>query len=245
MPYSHSLEVDGAIRAADRVVGAILGLVGPVRSVVDLGGGTGAWCRAFKTKGVEWVLCLDHPDARSAGLLIDETEFRGVDLAQEIPSPIPADLAISVEFAEHVSTVRAEWIVNFLTQSARLVLFSAAVPGQGGVAHVNEQWPSFWAQKFGRCGFTQLDVVRPLIVGDEMIPYWYRQNIFLYAADPAPFFRFSRLLPTDFLALHESVPRVLEQPTLRTVLRRVGPALIESVAFRLRRVFNRNEGSAP
>jgi hypothetical protein len=245
MPYRHSLEVDGAIRAADRVVSAILGLVGPVRSVVDLGGGTGAWCRAFKTKGVERVLCLDHPDARSAGLLIDEREFRGLDLAKESPNPIPADLAISVEFAEHVSAARVEWVVNFLTQSARVILFSAAVPGQGGIAHVNEQWPSFWAQQFGHRGFTQLDVIRPLIVADEMIPYWYRQNLFLYAADPAPFSRFSRLLPAGFLALHESVPRVLEQPTLRAVLRRAGPALIEAVAFRLRRLLNFNGGSAP
>jgi hypothetical protein len=233
--YAHLPEIPGSVRAAGLVVEAVIGLLGPVNRVVDLGGGTGAWCRAFKHAGVKQVVCLDHPSARAGGLLVDSSEFYGADLTQENPDPIASDLAISVEFAEHLLPARAEWAVDFLTRSAPLVLFSAAIPGQGGVGHVNEQLPDYWADLFGQRGYAQLDVIRPLIIHDPEIPFWYRQNLFLYSPTAGRMAGRPSLLPPDFAAIHRSVLQSYRRPTLRTILRRLGPAAWEAIVFRLRR----------
>ena len=44
-----------------------------------------------------------------------------------------------------------------------VVLFSAAIPHQGGENHFNEQWPDYWSQKFERRGYSVLDCLRHLI----------------------------------------------------------------------------------
>lgn len=237
--YKHSVEVGGAVRAAERIVIPILSIVGPIHKLIDLGGGTGAWCRAFKSAGVEQVVCLDHPDARTDGLLIAESEFQAVNLALENPDPIMSDLAVCVEFAEHVPPDRAEWVVDFLTRSAQNVVFSAAIPGQGGIGHVNEQWPAFWTALFIRRGFTQLDIIRPQIVNDSLVPFWYRQNLFLYTSSPERFAHLPRLLPDDFLCIHVSVLERYLQPTLRTNVSRLIPALRKTIKHRLQQLINK------
>lgn len=233
--YRHQNEVAGSILAAELVVESILDLVGTTRSVVDLGGGTGAWCRAFKSRGVPRVLCLDHPTAMTSELLVAEDEFLAADLTVDCPDPVPSDLAISVEFAEHVSVRRADWVVEFLTRSAGLVVFSAAVPRQGGVGHVNEQWPAYWAELFARRGFTQLDIIRPRILHESRVPFWYRQNIFLYAVEPGRFAGLPQLLPPDFVVVHSSTLDRLQRPGLKATLRRIFPAALAAVDFRLHR----------
>jgi len=59
-------------------------------------------------------------------------------------------------------------------------LFSAAVPGQGGTEHVNEQWPEYWHDKFANYGFLKLDIIRKEIWLNPSVKYWYRQNTFVY-----------------------------------------------------------------
>ena len=60
--------------------------------------------------------------------------------------------SISLEVAEHLSPGRAESFISDLCQAAPVVLFGAAIPGQGGVGHLNEQWQSYWANLFEACG---------------------------------------------------------------------------------------------
>lgn len=64
-----------------------------------------------------------------------------------------------------------------------IVLFSAAIPGQGGENHINEQWPEFWSGLFNERGYVGLDFVRRRIWNDRRIPYWYKQNILLYVKE--------------------------------------------------------------
>jgi hypothetical protein len=102
------------------------------------------------------------------------------NLEQPAP-PGKVDLAISLEVAEHLSPIRAESFVSDLCEAASFVLFGAAIPGQGGVGHVNEQWQSYWASLFAAQGYQCFDAVRPLVWGEKQLPYWYRQNILLYS----------------------------------------------------------------
>jgi hypothetical protein len=64
------------------------------------------------------------------------------------------------------------------------VLFSAAIPFQGGTGHLNEQWPSYWAALFARHGYLAYDPIRPTIWRDQQVAWWYRQNILLFANAP-------------------------------------------------------------
>jgi FkbM family methyltransferase len=60
------------------------------------------------------------------------------------------------------------------------VLFSAAIPFQGGAGHVNEQWPSYWAALFAKHDYVAYDVVRPAVWEDDRVAFWYAQNMILY-----------------------------------------------------------------
>jgi hypothetical protein len=61
------------------------------------------------------------------------------------------------------------------------ILFSAAIPGQGGSLHVNEQWPSYWIKLFSEHGYRCFDFIRPQIWTDRAIESWYRQNILFFS----------------------------------------------------------------
>ncbi|WP_218117788.1 hypothetical protein, partial [Helicobacter sp. CLO-3] len=61
-----------------------------------------------------------------------------------------------------------------------IVLFSAAIPYQGGTHHVNEQPPAYWADIFEKEGFVCFDILRERILGDASIDWCYRQNILIF-----------------------------------------------------------------
>ena len=54
------------------------------------------------------------------------------------------DLVLSLEVAEHLPSECAEAFVESLVNLGPVILFSAAIPYQGGENHVNEQWPEYW-----------------------------------------------------------------------------------------------------
>jgi SAM-dependent methyltransferase len=170
--------------SANAIVPLVLGLW-PTRSVVDLGCGRGAWLAAFRAKGIEDILGVDGPWLDTALLKIPADRYRCIDLAAPIRVERRFDLAVSLEVAEHVRPDCAETFVANLVSLAPVVLFSAAVPGQGGVDHLNEQWPNYWAAQFRQHGYRVLDVLRPLIWNDTSIAWWYRQNLLLFASEAA------------------------------------------------------------
>ncbi|MCI0557007.1 MAG: class I SAM-dependent methyltransferase, partial [Nitrososphaera sp.] len=166
---------------AVHLVPTIIQVIGKVDSVVDVGGGIGAWCKAFKESGATRVLCIDTPEIEPSELLINANEFHSCDLTTTFPAPIRCDLAICLEVAEHIPCSQSQRLVRFLTHSSDIVVFSASIPGQPGLGHINEQPSVFWKRQFREFGFNQWDVIRPRIVFESDIPYWYRQNMFIYA----------------------------------------------------------------
>jgi hypothetical protein len=70
--------------------------------------------------------------------------------------------------------------VEDLTRHGSLVMFSAAIPSQGGENHLNEQWPSYWADLFAAKGYVAVDCLRRRIWDDERVAFWYAQNLVLY-----------------------------------------------------------------
>jgi hypothetical protein len=232
--YLHLDEVEGSLRAAATIVPLVLELTGPVSSVVDVGGGTGGWLREFGKAGVPRLALIDSA-AVEPHLLIPRQCFHAADLEGPLPALGRFDLATSLECAEHLSKSRAKSLVEWLTSSADVVLFSAAVPGQGGKHHINEQSSRFWSSLFRGCNFVRRDVLRQRILGDETIPYWYRQNLFFYVKQGLSFAASSPdFLPDDFVLVHRSVEQSYIQPGVRRLVRGLGPAVVAAARRRLR-----------
>jgi SAM-dependent methyltransferase len=171
---------EGAEEAAALVVPLVVEMLPGLASVVDIGCGAGHWLAAFARAGVGDTLGLDGGET-AAALAIAPAQFRETDLARPIRLARRFDLAVSLEVAEHLPAARGESFVADLCALADIVLFSAAIPGQDGTHHINERWPSYWAGLFAAHGYTPHDVIRPRIWTDRRIPFWYRQNVFLYA----------------------------------------------------------------
>ena len=90
------------------------------------------------------------------------------------------DVACSLEYAEHLPAEHARDLVALLAGAAPVVLFSAAVPGQGGLGHVNEQRQSWWAALFAERGLVPVDCIRPAIQDAPGVEWYYAQNTLVY-----------------------------------------------------------------
>lgn len=179
----YDLLSDTALPSARAVLPMVLDLA-PIASAVDLGCGNGGWLSVLHELGIEDVLGLDGDWVALDQLRIAPERFRRVRLDGPIAVDRRFDLAISLEVAEHLPPERATAFVATLCDLAPLVLFSAAIPDQGGLNHVNEQWPAYWAALFGQRGYRLVDSIRPAIWENPAVTWWYKQNLLLFA-DPA------------------------------------------------------------
>ena len=142
------------------------------KKVADIGCGAGAWVQ----KGIEWV-GVDYGIPKKA--MYEGVEYVESDLTKQLPNIGKFDLAICMEVAEHLPIERAKPLIEYLCSLAPKVLFSAAIPKQGGTGHINEQWQTWWAELFEQCGYAPAKK-QPDIVGNKNIELWYRQNTVLY-----------------------------------------------------------------
>lgn len=176
---------DDSQRSAGIVLGHLFETFRPA-SMLDVGCGVGTWLRAGQDLGVGAVRGLDGPWVSPEQLRIAPDRFEQIDFeASAWPEVRPVDLALSLEVAEHLSPEAGDRLVRYLCQSAPVVLFSAAIPHQGGEGHRNEQWQSYWAERFRREGFAPRLALRSAIWNDDRVEFWYQQNIVLYVSESA------------------------------------------------------------
>ena len=95
------------------------------------------------------------------------------------------DLVPSLEVAEHLPKPCAEEFVDSLTRLGSSILFSAAIPLQGGKHHLNEQWPAYWARYFQERGYVAIDCIRDKIWQDDNVEFWYARNILIFVRKKA------------------------------------------------------------
>jgi SAM-dependent methyltransferase len=216
--------LNGSARSAAVVVPLLLKHF-PARSVIDVGCGVGTWLAEFARHGISDYLGVDGDYVPRDLLVMPSDHFQAADLSTFSPPARRFDLACSLEVAEHLPPACAASFVRLLTHLSPVVLFSAAIPGQGGTNHLNEQWQSYWAALFRVRGYVGIDCIRPAIFNDDRVELWYRQNTLIYC-DPAKVpaglrplttaYEFDRIDPELFRA------RDLEQKpqrSLRSLLR--------------------------
>jgi hypothetical protein len=157
-----------------------------VRSVVDIGCGIGTWLKVFDENGISNILGIDGPHIDHDMLVIRKEKFVAADLRNQLSIPGHYDLAflaLSLEVAEHLPKELSTAFVMRLTAAAPVVLFSAAVPGQPGIEHINAQWQDYWRAIFRDRSYVALYIVRPRIWGRQDVDYWYQQNTIIYCYD--------------------------------------------------------------
>jgi SAM-dependent methyltransferase len=169
--------------SAKVIVPLVQDLIGP-RSVLDVGCGNGIWLDAYRRAGVADCFGVDGAGAEEV-LRIPEDHFSVRDLTIPLDLGRQFDLVQSLEVAEHLPALSAGNFIRSLTRHGDVVLFSAAIPYQGGTGHLNEQWPDYWAGLFRERGFEPYDWLRPQVWGDGRVAWWYAQNTLLFVRSGA------------------------------------------------------------
>ena len=116
-------------------------------------------------------------------LQISNERFTAFDLKKPIQIDRRFDLVVSLEVAEHLPKDCAKTFVHSLTKLGPVILFSAPIPFQGGTAHLNEQWPDYWANYFKNNGYEAIDCVRKKVWQDDQVEWWYAQNMLIFARE--------------------------------------------------------------
>ena len=180
--YKHNRQYHN-LNSPNQVVPIILDLFN-VDSVVDFGCGLGSWLECFRKLGVKNLLGLDgdwvkeediHPTIRPY--------FKRKDLEKKISLDQKFSISISLEVAEHLEPKAAHTHVKNLINSSDTIIFSAAIPNQGGQNHLNEKPLSYWKDLFESEGFKFYDCLRGKIWNNDKVFWWYRQNIVVFSKE--------------------------------------------------------------
>jgi len=169
---------DDVLISAGEIVPFLCDLFNP-RSVVDVGCGTGLWLSEFRRRGKN-VFGIDGDYVNRELLRIPPDDFLAHDLTRPLPINRQFDLVLCLEVAEHLPPASAFDLVRSLVGLGNIIVFSAAIPGQGGIQHLNEQWPAYWVDLFAKCGCEWKDLIRPTIWLNERILWYYRQNMLVF-----------------------------------------------------------------
>lgn len=133
--------------------------------------------------GLTDCLAVDGEWISAKDLLIPQDLFRRHDLERAFDAGRRYDLALSLEVAEHLHRAAADEFISSLTLHADVVMFGAALRFQGGTRHLNEQWPGYWIERFRDRGFTCFDVIRPLVWNNADVPFYYKQNTYIFVRE--------------------------------------------------------------
>jgi SAM-dependent methyltransferase len=179
--YKHKESVH-RLKDANIIVPEIIKLLNP-KSVLDIGCGLGTFLHVFKRLGINDILGIDGAwvNRRLLFQYISPEEFQEWNLEKEIKLSKKYDLVLSLEVAEHLSEESSDIFVKSLTNAGNLILFSAAIPYQGGQNHINEQWMTYWEDKFSKNNFKIYDIIRPIFWDNPEVFWWYKQNMVLVA----------------------------------------------------------------
>lgn len=178
-----------------------------VASVIDVGCGRGVWAAEWRRRGAKRVLGVDGDYVPRDTLLIPRECFLARDLSKPFDAHARFELVQCLEVAEHIAPEAADTLIDGLIRHGDVVVFSAAVPGQGGEHHVNERAYGYWRDMFMARGYQMYDAIRPLLADEFDVAPWYRYNAFVYA-NRAGAERLSAQARAHHLTATQTVPNV-------------------------------------
>ena len=180
----YKAQAENSYKSAQQVLPYVRSLLKP-KSVLDVGCGVGTWLKVWSELGAE-IQGIDSNQIPEKSLYVPRSRIQICDLSSISMSAVNKttdrfDLVETLEVAEHLEEHVADGFVDFLCSKADAVLFSAAIPHQGGTHHVNLQPIDYWNKKFQSRGYDCFDIIREKYWEDNNIDVWYRQNMVLFA----------------------------------------------------------------
>lgn len=120
-------------------------------SAVDVGCGTGL----ILARLAEYGVAIRGLEGSRSAIRISPVRDRikRWNLERPVPHIGAFDIAVCTEVAEHLPAHAAGTLVASLVSLSNIVIFTAAVPGQGGRHHLNEQPHGYWESLFAAHGF--------------------------------------------------------------------------------------------
>jgi hypothetical protein len=144
--------------------------------ILDIGCGPGIYVKALNEAGVD-----------ASGVDLDpRCPYDVMDVFSDAFDQKYAgkyDLAMCIEVAEHLPESMADELVRRLVSVAPTVLFSAAVPGQGGHGHINCQPKQYWIDKFATRNYVVDSEATQKLVSFMASGYhmgWFRNNAVVF-----------------------------------------------------------------
>ncbi len=181
MHQNHYSEMAKRDYSNSKLAKALIDTVQP-ETVIDVGCGIGVLNSHLEKNGAH-VLGLEadwlHDDVK----VLPTDRYRHVDLEKPFSLNERFDLCCCIEVAEHLEKSRADGFISDLCRLSDVIAFSAAIPGQGGKGHKNEQWQEYWCQKFVAQGYKTFDPYRDVFRRDPGVMPWIQQNLLLFIKD--------------------------------------------------------------
>lgn len=161
--------------SSDNLAKALPALLDKSLPVLDFGCGRGDYLKFLAKKGFECIGIEGTPDA---------SQFKNThvaDLSKPVTIDLPKGNVLSFEVGEHIEK---EGESNFLDTLARFaekrIVMSWAIPGQGGIGHVNERSNVYIVRRMQERNFVYnrrlSNEIRQKMNGDAL---WWFQNTLL------------------------------------------------------------------
>ncbi len=184
--YTYAAFHKSSLERAPVTVNCILQLYPGLRSVADLGCGTGVFVEEFRKHNVHAEGFEYSEKARKMARVkvkpFDPTMFRA-------PKGV-YDACICFEVAHYLPVDVGEKLVRICAEIAPLIIFSSAHPNQGGSGHINEQPRSYWIERFALEGLN-FERYKTLQLEEHLRKHlsrgtWFADNICLFEKRQAP-----------------------------------------------------------
>lgn len=148
------------------------------RNCIDIGCGPGMHVHALRSWGIEAIGI--EPDTRATSEFIFNKSLFDLPGTDEMQ----ADLVICMEVAEHIEQSREDEMAQKVAATVgKWLIWTAAVPGQGGVGHINCKPKEEWAAKLEQQGLTRIQRVENEIIDHVKRGYymgWFVNNILFF-----------------------------------------------------------------
>jgi 2-polyprenyl-3-methyl-5-hydroxy-6-metoxy-1,4-benzoquinol methylase len=155
-------------------------------TIIDAGCGIGSWGYQMREKYDMRYIGIDFGVPKDklvilGGHYVDHDLRTPLDITE---SRSKKDIVLCLEVGEHLEEEHIETFIDNLCLLGGIIVFSAAIPHQGGLHHHTERWQSWWAEKFAARNYYPFwEDIRPDLRKNKDVASWYAQNIIIYCKE--------------------------------------------------------------
>lgn len=154
--------------------------------VLDIGCGPGSYVHSLLEKNID-CLGIDIDDR-----VVGRDHLRQISIL-DLPEDLVevANLSLCFEVAEHIEEEKSDEVVKNVCSTLKdngYLIWTAAMPGQGGIGHINCQPKEYWSQKFESNGMIRnYDLENNLkdFCKEGIYMGWFYQNVMIFYKNPS------------------------------------------------------------